>query len=560
MKKIYVNTIFIFLLFASLFWGCTSKVSRNDMDDALGLLNVNPDSAVNLLATIDRNKLDDPGKAYWALLYTIALDKSGPDVDNDSLIRIAYDYYKCQAKDSMYAKCMYYMGKYYMLNDSTKQGLQCLEWAASASGKRGDLYTQYLAYYQLSRGLRISDPSQSLAYARKSLDLYEQMNQDKTSNLVYLIKEIGVCYDYLEKYDSAMAYMRKALSVAFKQGDNNLVGNTYHDLSTIYLRIDQPDSALYYAKQSWNLVNRKSPSLYTHLANCYMKMDSLDQAEKMLQEVLDMQTIPETRYNVYNRLLKISLQKSGISEALAYSDSAQSILGQLYISSETDNGSYKKDNQLLEEQKDVIRTAYKRNRIFTFFIILILLLLILLVWNNYYKSRKISQLKLEQEKEKYKRDMQQSMFEREKQKILLENKGKQLELLKSFYLSKANYAKQLQDLKQELNINDLSEVDWQEMELFLNELFFDFMVHFRKRHPQLNEKEYRNCMLLKMGLTNQELKRFYGIELQSVKQRLLKLKHKLAIDNDLFSAREYIDSFFENGEEKTKKDTGAELE
>ncbi|MDO4215221.1 MAG: hypothetical protein Q4D12_04825 [Bacteroidales bacterium] len=28
MKKIYVNTIFIFLLFASLFWGCTSKFYR----------------------------------------------------------------------------------------------------------------------------------------------------------------------------------------------------------------------------------------------------------------------------------------------------------------------------------------------------------------------------------------------------------------------------------------------------------------------------------------------------------------------------------------------------
>ena len=54
-----------------------------------------------------------------------AQGKSGLDVDNDSLLRTAYTYYSAKPNDSLYAKCQYYMGKYYMLNDSSEKALPC---------------------------------------------------------------------------------------------------------------------------------------------------------------------------------------------------------------------------------------------------------------------------------------------------------------------------------------------------------------------------------------------------------------------------------------------------
>lgn len=51
----------------------------------------------------------------------MAQDKSGIDVDNDSLLRNAYNWYNGKPADSLYAKCEYYMGKYYALNDSSEK-------------------------------------------------------------------------------------------------------------------------------------------------------------------------------------------------------------------------------------------------------------------------------------------------------------------------------------------------------------------------------------------------------------------------------------------------------
>ena len=63
-------------------------------------------------------------KAYYALTYYLAQNKSGLDVANDSLIRVAYNYYAKLPEDSLYARCMYYMGVYYSLSDSA--GVQAI--------------------------------------------------------------------------------------------------------------------------------------------------------------------------------------------------------------------------------------------------------------------------------------------------------------------------------------------------------------------------------------------------------------------------------------------------
>lgn len=100
---------------------------------ALALAADYPDSALHMLDHLDKSKLDDENcKALYALTYYMAQDKSGLDVDNDSLIRVAYDYYGKHKTDSLYGKCMYYMGKYYQLNDSTEQSLYCFNKADSA--------------------------------------------------------------------------------------------------------------------------------------------------------------------------------------------------------------------------------------------------------------------------------------------------------------------------------------------------------------------------------------------------------------------------------------------
>ena len=72
----------------------------------------------------------------------MAQDKSGIDVDNDSLLRNAYNWYNGKPADSLYAKCEYYMGKYYALNDSSEKALRCFSNSVKAAKRQNDYYTQ----------------------------------------------------------------------------------------------------------------------------------------------------------------------------------------------------------------------------------------------------------------------------------------------------------------------------------------------------------------------------------------------------------------------------------
>lgn len=87
---------FIFILILSLCVG--SCIHHNDagrlLDNAEAHLDLHPDSAFVALDSLDRRQLNTPElRARHALLYSIALEKCGISIMNDSIINIAVNYY-----------------------------------------------------------------------------------------------------------------------------------------------------------------------------------------------------------------------------------------------------------------------------------------------------------------------------------------------------------------------------------------------------------------------------------------------------------------------------------
>ena len=105
----HILPIIPILLLALAFASCHHG-ERQTLRSALQMAYADPDSALTMLHTIDRRALPPAEKAYYALTYYLAQNKSGLDVANDSLIRVAYNYYAKLPEDSLYARCMYYMG------------------------------------------------------------------------------------------------------------------------------------------------------------------------------------------------------------------------------------------------------------------------------------------------------------------------------------------------------------------------------------------------------------------------------------------------------------------
>lgn len=548
--KTYLS-IFLSLLLCS----CSVGGNKENLMRAYRLLNTDPDSAMILLEQTDRSSFSKKEQAQYALYYSIAQDKSGLDVDKDTLLRVAYDYFKDKPEDSLYAKSNYYMGLYYQQVDSSKRATDCFYNAIHASEKQHDLYTQYLASNRLSWEISANDPEEGLFYAKEACRLYDELGNTNIRNKVYLILRVEECFRWLDKPDSASFYLTEALSLSAEAKDMDLMASTYNYLSKEYSSLSRPDSALYFAKLAWRNLKIKEPSNYSYLANCYMEVDSLNQAEILLNQVLKISASIYNRYNTYNRLLKISIRKNDLQNLERYSDSAQFMLKKIYQSNASDNQNYRKDNAELNNTNEKLNSdlIYARYRFFIYILISLFVIVCGIFFFYFYRisSGRKADMLLEQEKhrhemEEFELTKQKEILEmqhkekQEKHRIMLENTEKQLGLMKRYVISIMQFEQNLDKIKKEKTVSSLSNDDWVKIELFLNDSARGFMSSFRESFPNLKESDFQLCMLLKLDFSNQELTHLYGIKHESIKHRLLMLKSKLGIENSPFSAREYI--------------------
>lgn len=69
---------------------CSCNRGTEVLDKAEQMVRTNPDSSLVVLSSIDRTMLSKSERALYGLLFTMAQDKSGLDVDMDTLIRFSY--------------------------------------------------------------------------------------------------------------------------------------------------------------------------------------------------------------------------------------------------------------------------------------------------------------------------------------------------------------------------------------------------------------------------------------------------------------------------------------
>ena len=107
----------IILFSVSVLFVCLSCVPsdiNSELSDIETYISVRPDSALHVLDSMDRGLLTSKSlKARHALLYVMASDKNFIDVTDDSISRLAVDYYRNHGKREYYARALYYHGVAY---------------------------------------------------------------------------------------------------------------------------------------------------------------------------------------------------------------------------------------------------------------------------------------------------------------------------------------------------------------------------------------------------------------------------------------------------------------
>lgn len=271
------------ILWLALLCGCarTTETVRT-LDEAESLLTEHPDSAKNILASLDRRSLRPRrNRARFALLYSQALDKSYIDVDCDTLTRIATDFYRHRGAPGDRAKACFYRGRVYENAGKADSAIVFFTQAEQYAQKTDDCYLKGLIANALAgmyaaqgftepakeKYLKSSEYFRQIKYKKNVLSNYigiigiisleknytereHYLNlsdpiaielQD-TSKLLFLARSwANLIIDRDENYSQALTILHKAIH---RYINDDALPNAYRFMmANLYVKLNRPDSA-----------------------------------------------------------------------------------------------------------------------------------------------------------------------------------------------------------------------------------------------------------------------------------------------------------------------------
>ena len=507
-----------------------------------------PDSALRLLQGIKRQHLSGEPLARYALIYSMAQDKSGLDVCSDSLLRIAYEYYTQHPEDSLYARCQYYMGLYLYHTAQTDSAYCCLLRAKTTSEAEKDYYTAYLATDRMRRITMVSDTALCLSLAKDAYRYYEKHGAINPVNEVYLLIGIGDSYNRRNNQDSTIHYYNIALSKARILKDTITIGAVIQNISSYYLFSKEYKKALDYAQQALYYQKYLDKKLAILIAQCYIENGEYVIAQQYI-DALPPAESKETQLVILRMQHKICSKTGDADAAQEYFDSAIDVAADMYLSTQKDKLELHRKNlhEALERQR-----AEFRGKIFALCLFFSIALLILIIWlfikyrkaKNAEKARLLAEeALLRQEKEHKEHMMEQTRFYVKKMiGILRKLEEHRKEREKQEEQAKENNPKSKSDKKDKIRMK-IDEKEWDELQAYLEACDDSFVTRFKEQFPNISKEDYQLCLLLRCGFSNSDLEMVFLNGMQVIKNRQNLAKERLNITEKGLSLRQYIKQF-----------------
>lgn len=516
-----------------MFSGC-KRHHNKELDADYRMAFTSPDQALVMLDSIDGDKLQDCDRAKYSLLYYMAQDKSGLDVDNDSLIRIARDWYDKHPEDSLYALCMYYSGKCLLLQDSLAQAKVCMEKAYFISDSIGDYYTRYLALDKIIEIEEHFAPHDALELTRKLVEITNNNQNISTANRVRSLLRLCINYLCVDSLQQSLTSGKQALELAEQTSDLDLQSDVYQDLAIVFEKMEERDSALVYARKAY-AYNHSRISGQLSLASAYIESDSVEQAQSILKEVCPRNI--EEQFTLFYYLNLSAIKMHDYKQAKILSDSAFACLEGAYFDAINDKVRSYAAIQEKEEQKAKLEG---RNEMQMWVCCLgglaLMLIIVLIMYVHISTKRQVAaNLAFEQQK--------QNLIEEQHRKEMA-NKEHKLSVMRNCLLMKIEVAEKIESvLKGQTQNIVLSEKDWKEIEVLLDSAEDSFITRLKEMHPDLTQNDLHLMMLLRMRLPQKALASVYKISEKAIKQKLFLYKEKVGIMNEKQSLRNYIENF-----------------
>lgn len=562
MKK---QTIALIAILTALLTACTETTGYNTtLVQADSLMNLHPDSALNMLESISTDSLKTKAdRAYHALLLTQARDKNYIVQTDDSLIQVAVRYYDTHENAPLQARAYYCWGSLYRDRNDYSQAIDKYTIALSHINGRSEnaelkasLYSN-LGYLYYTQGLSTEADS---IYQRAEL---LAKSQKDTASLCYTLSQRGMISLEQGKtyYPKAEQQMQQALSIGKAFSDSTILVPIYHSLSMLYSLMPKPGQALLYARLNYSGLKDTQHCYRTFLllGNAYFINGQYDSAGIFLQKILKAERYYDTKADACMRLSEIAQKKGDMETSILlerkrtmYQDSAQ-----------INQQGHDILNTVIAHERNNSNTISKRST-YILCTVSTIFLAISFVCIFYFRKK---HLQHKAEKKEWEETLQaeiakanlrrkQELAEKERENATLQEKVSQLVVKKpthrqeeyktsALYIKVSRITKDLQKVETKENLN---EEEWSQFTALTNAGWYGIITYLDERY-NLSAEEIRICCLYLAQVPVIHMGHFLHIQSRSTiqartKNILLKLgaPQGLSLKNVLFSLAEQLKS------------------
>lgn len=357
------------IVLSAILFACSSPSAKNPLLlRADSLMETQPDSALSILESISSpEKFSGADRAFYALLFTQAKHKNAIPLENDSLIKIAVDYYG--DKEGMNAaKAHYYLGATYQNMDrisfAVDEYLTAIrlmpeknEFLAMINDNLGECYEAEDMY------------DVAMAAYRESNKILKGRN-----NEVYSLRGIARVFLLQNEMDSALYYFHQLLNYAIEVKDSHLTGALYHDIAMAYNeQKDYIHAEEFISKAITSMSEEEAVNARLLKADILFGLNKLDSARYYYNRDINQLEITGRAF-CYNGLYKIAKKRGEWNVASEYMETYMLLFDS--IQGMTDNKELARlmDKHQLEEHKRVLSEHTKTSLIYIFLIFLTLII------------------------------------------------------------------------------------------------------------------------------------------------------------------------------------------
>lgn len=308
-----------------LFLAACGTAYRPDLNKAEALMVDHPDSSLNILEKIRIERVRGrKNKAKYALLYSQALDKNYIDVESDSIIRVARDYYAHRGSNEERAQAFYYYGIVANNAGDIDEAMKAFIPARIYAEKTDNEFVKGLIYSAIGN---LYYDQNSLAEAIEQFDKAEEsfIKTGRLMNQFLITHKKAATYRLLEQYDSTLHCLQRAKNIATILNDTLQIINVASLYYSVQLNmIDNIDSTKIHKQNLFNMYkelnhNHIPVDHYHILGKLYFKESNRDSMHYYIGRYLKhVKSITADNVGIYSMLSLSEESNRDYQNALKY--------------------------------------------------------------------------------------------------------------------------------------------------------------------------------------------------------------------------------------------------